>query len=179
MELRQEAPKWQGSISTSCFYQAFGIRGYQYARTDYRCGQTIYTIDQASRLAVARPAAPARSGHTSFPDTARREPSNNRRPADPMRRMLVREKVSQVEVDFADPWRSYTHSLERSALELSRHMNILEVAMHSNFSWDVIKDIQKRDFLRRFAKPKLKDLRQIAIDEIAVVQGHPPTWRWS
>jgi transposase len=36
----------------------------------------------------------------------------------------------------------------------------------------VIKDIQKRDLLRRFAKPKLKHLRLIAIDEIAVRKGH-------
>jgi transposase len=36
----------------------------------------------------------------------------------------------------------------------------------------VIKDLQKRDLLRRFAKPKLKHLRHIAIDEIAVAKGH-------
>ena len=34
------------------------------------------------------------------------------------------------------------------------------------------KDIVKRDLSRRFAKPKLKHLRQIAIDEISVGKGH-------
>jgi transposase len=34
-------------------------------------------------------------------------------------------------------------------------------------SWDVVKDIQKRDLSRRYARPKLKGLRRIAIDEIA------------
>jgi len=38
--------------------------------------------------------------------------------------------------------------------------------------WDVIKEIQKRDLMRRFAKPKLKHLRHIAIDEIAVAKGY-------
>ena len=38
--------------------------------------------------------------------------------------------------------------------------------------WDLVKDIQKRDLWRRFAKPKLKHLRRIAIDEIAVAKGH-------
>src|SRR5262249_42865656 len=33
-------------------------------------------------------------------------------------------------------------------------------------------DIQKRDLARRYAKPKLKHLRAIAIDEIAVARGH-------
>ena len=51
-------------------------------------------------------------------------------------------------------------------------MTILDVARHLGVSWDVVKDIQKRDLSRRYAKPKLKGLRQIAIDEIAVAKGH-------
>ena len=31
-------------MSTSLLYHAFGIRGYQYTRTDYQGGQTIFTI---------------------------------------------------------------------------------------------------------------------------------------
>ena len=51
-------------------------------------------------------------------------------------------------------------------------MTILDVARHLGVSWDVVKDIQKRDLSRRYAKPKLKHLRRIAIDEIAVGKGH-------
>jgi transposase len=80
--------------------------------------------------------------------------------------------VRQVETRFADPRRSYTSAFERYALELGRHMTIRDVARHLNVSWDTIKDIQKRDLARRYAKPKLKHLRQIAIDEIAVAKGH-------
>src|SRR5262249_23623259 len=80
--------------------------------------------------------------------------------------------VRQVEIRFADPRRTYTCSFERYALELSRRMTIRDVAKHLGVSWDVIKDIQKRDLSRRFAKPKLKHLRHIAIDEIAVAKGH-------
>jgi transposase len=78
----------------------------------------------------------------------------------------------QVKLDFADPRRTYTKAFERYALELSRHMTILDVARHLGVSWDVIKDILKRDLSRRYAKPKLKHLRRIAIDEIAVAKGH-------
>src|SRR5918998_2145905 len=73
---------------------------------------------------------------------------------------------------FADPRRSYTSAFERYALELSRRMTIRDVAMHLDVSWDVIKDILKRDLGRRYAKPKLKHLRRIAIDEIAVAKVH-------
>src|SRR3954453_18732921 len=51
-------------------------------------------------------------------------------------------------------------------------MTILDVAHHLGVSWDVVKDIQKRDLSRRYARPKLKHLRRIAIDEIAVGKGH-------
>jgi transposase len=55
---------------------------------------------------------------------------------------------------------------------LSRSMTMRDVALHLNVGWDLIKDIQKRDLSRRYAKPKLKHLRYIAIDEIAVAKGH-------
>ena len=80
--------------------------------------------------------------------------------------------VRQVVISFADPRRSYTSSFERYALELGRRMTIRDVALHLGVSWDTIKDIQKSDLSRRYAKPKLKHLRQIAIDEIAVAKGH-------
>jgi transposase len=57
-------------------------------------------------------------------------------------------------------------------LELSRHMTIQDVAEHLGVSWDTIKDIQARHLQRRFGKPKLHKLRQIAIDEIAIGKGH-------
>jgi transposase len=51
-------------------------------------------------------------------------------------------------------------------------MTIKDVADHLKISWDVIKEIQKRDLQRRFAKPKLKHLKRIAIDEISTGKGH-------
>jgi transposase len=80
--------------------------------------------------------------------------------------------VRQVEIAFADPRRTYTKAFERYALELSRHMTILDVARHLGVSWDIVKDIQKRDLTRRYRKPKLKHVCQIAIDEISIAKGH-------
>jgi transposase len=51
-------------------------------------------------------------------------------------------------------------------------MTIRDVAAHPGVGWDLVKDIRKRDLVRRFARPKLKHLRRIAIDEIAVAKGH-------
>ena len=51
-------------------------------------------------------------------------------------------------------------------------MTIKDVARHLGVSWDVIKDIQKRSLIRRFAHPRLHKLKQIAIDEISIGKGH-------
>jgi transposase len=76
-----------------------------------------------------------------------------------------------VKIGFADPKKRYTRSFERYALDLSRHMTIKDVAEHLQVSWDTIKDIQASNLKRRFGKPKLHKLKQIAIDEIAVGKG--------
>lgn len=63
-------------------------------------------------------------------------------------------------------------AFERYVLGLSKHMTILDVARHLSVSWDTIKDIQKRYLKKKFSRPPLKDLRHMAIDEIAVKKGH-------
>jgi transposase len=164
-------------MSTSLLYHAFGIRDYEYVRTEYQGGQVIFTIQQehescrcprcGSREVLPR-------GHVER--RFRSLPIGSRATfvVLPIPRVECRAcgVIRQVEIRFADPRRSYTASFERYALELSRRMTIRDVARHLNVGWDLIKDIQKRDLSRRFAKPKLKHLRRIAIDEIAVGKGH-------
>jgi transposase len=164
-------------MSTSFLYHAFGIRGYQDVRTEYQDGQVIFTIHQepetyrcsacGCRQVISRGQVERRfrslpiGGRATFV-------------VFPIPRVECQAcgVVRQVEVPFADPRRSYTKAFERYARELSQRMTIRDVAVHLGVGWDVIKDIQKRDLSRRFAKPKLKHLRAIAIDEIAVAKGH-------
>jgi transposase len=164
-------------MSTSLLYHAFGIRGYKYARTDYSAGQVIFTIRQAPetcRCPACGSTQVQSRGHVER--RFRSLPVGSRTTAVvlPVPRVECRDcgVVRQVEVAFADPRRTYTRAFERYALELSRRMTIRDVARHLNVSWDTIKDIQKRDLSRRYAKVKLKHLRRIAVDEIAVGKGH-------
>ncbi len=164
-------------MSTSLLYHAFGVRGYDYVRTDYQEGQVIFTIEQDPedcRCPICGGRDVTSRGHVwrrfrSLPIGARVTSV-----ALPIPRVECRHcgVVRQVKVSFADPRRSYTKAFERYVLELSRSMTILDVARHLDIGWDTVKDIQKRDLSRRYAKPKLKHLRAIAIDEIAVAKGH-------
>jgi transposase len=164
-------------MSTSLLYHAYGIRGYKYTRSDFHNGQTIFTINQepetyrccacGSRHVISR---------GQVERCFRTVPIGSRATfvafAIPRVECQVCGLVRQVNVAFAEPRRSYTKSFERYALELSRSMTIRDVALHLNVGWDLIKDIQKRDLSSRYAKPKLKHLRHIAIDEIAIAKGH-------
>jgi transposase len=164
-------------MSTSLLYHAFGVRGYEYARTQYQGGHTIFTIRQAPETCHCS-ACGSRKVHLrgQVERRFRTVPIGSRATfvglSIPRVECQACGVVRQVKVPFADPRRSYTSSFERYALELGRRMTIRDVALHLGVSWDTIKDIQKRDLSRRYAKPKLKHLRQIAIDEIAVAKGH-------
>lgn len=164
-------------MSTSLLYHAFGIRGYQYTRTEYEDGQVIFTIHQEPKtfrcsVCGARDVRPRGCVERRF----RSLPIGGRATFVVLSIQRVEcpacGLVRQVEIPFAEARRSYTKAFERYALELSRRMTIRDVAAHLGVGWDVIKDVQKRDLSRRFAKPKLKHLRHIAIDEIAVAKGH-------
>jgi transposase len=164
-------------MSTSLLYHGFSIRGYKYVRTDYQNGEVIFTIRQnlqscrceACGSHNVRPRGHVERRFRSLPIGSRATSVVLPIPRVECQACGV---VRQVEVSFADARRSYTKAFERYVLDLSRRMTILDVARHLNVSWDVVKDIQKRDLTRRYARPELKHLREIAIDEIAVAKGH-------
>jgi transposase len=164
-------------MSTSLLYHAFGIRGYHYTRTDYQDGQTIFTIHQEPETCrCSACGSPKVQSRGQIERRFRTVPIGRRATLVvlpiPRVECLACGLVRQVKVPFADPRRSYTNAFERYALELSRRMTIRDVAQHLDVGWDMIKDIQKRDLSRRYAKPKLKHLRRIAIDEISIAKGH-------
>lgn len=164
-------------MSTSILYHGFGIVGYDYVKTQYQGNAIIFTISH-KRDKLYCPVC--RSQKVILRGTTRR-----RFKTFPVGCKVIYlelevqrvgcldcDSVRQVPLGFADPRFSYTHAFERYALELSKHMTIQAVARHLSVSWDVIKDIQKRYLTKRFAKPCLKHLQTIAIDEIAVRKGH-------
>ena len=158
-------------------YHAFGVRGYRYVRTEYQGGQTTFIIRPEAKT-LRGPVGGSRDVRPKgrIERRSRSLPIGSRATivARPIPRVACAagHVTRQVQVPFADPRRSYTQAFERSALELARRMTILDVAKPLGVSGDVVKDIPKRDLSRRYAKPKLKDLRRIAIDEIAVGEGH-------
>jgi len=164
-------------MSTSLLYHAFGIRGYRYVKSAYEGGGIVFTVTQDREKLCC--SACGESPVILRGSTERRflAPPIGGKPVTivfpvPRIECLSCGLVRQVKIAFAEGRRQHTKSFERYVLELSRLMTILDVARHLDVSWDLVKEIQKRHLTRRFAKPKLKDVRQIAIDEISVRKGH-------
>lgn len=164
-------------MSTSLLYHAWGLRGYRLVATDFAQGTVVFRLQPNPDT--------FRCGHCGGRDVMRQGVVVRRFRALPIGRKPVWlelpvqrvwcaacGKTRQVKLAFAAERRTYTRGFERYALELGRHMTIQDVARHLGVSWDVIKDMQKRDLTRRFAKPRLKHLRKIAIDEISIGRGH-------
>jgi transposase len=164
-------------MSTSLLYHAFGLVGYRHVRQHFHEGRVIFDIEQPrERLRCSHCGSAAVWAQGSV-DRTFRTVSIGSKPVllhfqVPRVRCFDCGLVRQVKLGFADPKKHYTRAFERYVLELSRCTTIQDVAQHLQVSWDTIKDIQARSLQRRFGKPKLHKLRQIAIDEIAIGKGH-------
>jgi len=163
-------------MSTNLLYHAWGVRGYWHRRTDFVEGNIVFSIDpQPEQLRCGNCGADPVMRQGTVTRCFRTLPVGGK----PVQLQLdiprlwcaACGKTRQINLSFADARRSYTHAFERYALELGQHMTIDAVAKHLGVSWDVVKDIQKRHLQRRFKRIRLKQLREIAIDEISVGKG--------
>ncbi|QEH32115.1 Transposase [Aquisphaera giovannonii] len=164
-------------MSTSLLYHAFGIRGYRYTRTDYDGGSVTFHVARdpsTCRCSACGSTDVIRRGEV--PRAFRSLPIGLKPTVILLRVPRVECRacgvVRQVEVAFADARRTFTRAFERYVTELGRRMTIRDAARLTGTGWDMVKGIIKRDLARRYAKPKLKHLRRIAIDEFAVARGH-------
>jgi transposase len=164
-------------MSTSLLYHAFGIIGYRQVSQLFQEGQVTFRIEQPrERHRCSQCGSAEVWDQGGVERTFRMVPIGGKPTFVQLQvpRVLCFDcgLIRQVKIAFADPKKRYTRSFERYALDLSRFMTIQDVAKHLGVSWDTIKDIQALSLRRRFGKPKLHKLQQIAIDEIAIGKGH-------
>lgn len=164
-------------MSTSMLYHMMGIRGYRYVSTKYENGGATVTIAQERKT--------CRCPHCDSTNVILKGGVWRQFRGIPIGRkpVWIRFRVPRVEcrdcgtlrqaaLGFAEPRVTYIRAFERYVLDLADCMTIQDVAEHLGVSWDVVKEIVKANLKRNFAKPRLKDLRQIAIDEISIGAGH-------
>jgi transposase len=164
-------------MSTSLLYHAFGLRGYQQTRIELAGGVVRFHVQPTEKSIccsscgsdnVIRRGAKIREFRASPIGTKPTFIVANL----PRVECLDCGDVRQIKVGFAEPRRSFTKGWARYALELTRSMTIKDVADQLCITWDVVKEIKKTYLRKHFAKPSLKDVCHIAIDEICIGKGH-------
>ena len=164
-------------MSTSLLYHAFGVRGYRYVRSSYGQDGIVMSIEQdrqewccaACGSSQVEPHGRVRRWFKCLPIGHKPVTLQFDVPRVECRNCGLRR---QVKLGFADPRVSYTRAFARYALELLSRMTIQDVADHLQVTWDLIKEVQREHLLRHYQKPKLKQVREIAIDEISIGKGH-------
>ena len=164
-------------MSTSLLYHGFGVRGYVHERTEYVGGEIHFTVKQPSRALRCSKCGSQRvirrGGRTR---RFRGLPIGRRRVWIVLRvpRLECKEctAVRQAEVSFAPGQHGYTKRFAHYVVELASHMTMQDVAEHLGVSWNLVKELLKTALRRRFGRPRLKDLRLLAIDEISIGRGH-------
>jgi len=162
-------------MSTSLLYHTSGVRGYSQTKTEFDGGMVLFHVEAQPQ--VCRCSACGSTNCLRRGNHARRfhnVPFGRKLTwiVATLPRLECKEcgAVRQIEVGFAQPRRGYTKAFAQYVLDLAPHMTIKDIADHLSVSWDTVKEIIKTDLRKRYARPPLRGVRRLAIDEIAV--GH-------
>lgn len=164
-------------MNTSLLYHAFGIKYQKVLTTDYKyriITVKIKTKDDKLKCSNCSSYNVIKSGTKDR--LFRTVPIGKKQVflIAGIQRLTCKEcgVVRQEHIHFAERKKTYTRSLRRYILDLSRIGTIQDVADHLGVSWDMIKEIQKDYLQTHYGRPDLKNVKVIAIDEFAVKKGH-------
>lgn len=164
-------------MSTSLLYHGFGLIKQQCLKIEYEKRTIIFHIQ-------TKPEELRCSNCNSY-QVKNRGFKIRRFKAQPLGRkqILLRAKIQRLEckecglirqepIKYADYKKTYTKGFQRYVLDLSKVMTIQDVAANAGVGWDLVKGIQQEFLGKHYGQPDLKNVKRIAIDEIAVQKGH-------
>ena len=84
----------------------------------------------------------------------------------------VCQRVLNAKIPQVEPLCQYTKSFARLAIDLRKMMTNLDVSRYLGVSETMIRSIDKKYLGKKFGKPRLRDLKILAIDEIYIGRTH-------
>lgn len=163
-------------MSTSVLYRAIGMRGYRHV--------ACWEEGRSCRLRMRPPESCVKCPGCGSRKVIRRGTVDRRMHAPPLglKTTLLIVQAPRVEcracrtvrtvaLPNVVPHTNHTKSFVRLVLDLRKLMTISDTARYLGVSPRMVRDIDKSYLQRRFAKPRLRDLKAIAIDEISIRKG--------
>jgi len=164
-------------MSTSLIYHAFGAVGYVYLKTEYGASSV--------RLHIEKNLEKQRCAACGSMDVIRKGRDVREIRTLPIGKSTVFLVLHlhrlfckacgalQLEpILLADPKKHWAKALGRYIIDLLRHSTVEDVAQHLGMSWDTIKEIHVLSLRRKYSKRKLRHLKYLGVDEVAVRKGH-------
>ena len=164
-------------MSTSVLYRVLGLPDYQH--------QSIKDKDGILTLRMRPPASAVKCPGCQSVDIVRRGTYTRIVHAPPVGARPVRVFIDACRVECRTcctvrtitlpgvvPKTNHTHSMIRMVVDLRKMMTIQDIAAWLGVSTTMVKNIDKRYLQTHYDKPRLKDVKRIAIDEISVRKGH-------
>jgi transposase len=164
-------------MSTSILYHGFGVCGYKYMKTEYRRGELVFHIKKSpwkQRCAGCGSRAVIKKGH--FIRKIRTLPIGRKKVflAVHLHRLYCREcgalKLEPLILSY--PRKRWTKALGRYIVDLLSRATVEDVAQHLGMSWDTVRDIHKQALEGKYKRRKIRHLRYLGVDEVAVRKGH-------
>ena len=164
-------------MSTSILYHGFGATTYHYQKTEYQKGSLIFHLKKKpdkQRCVACKSRDVTRQGRRFL--KVRTVPFG----AKPvflglhLHRLKCRNCKSyrQESRDLTLPRKSYTRQLTRLVVDLAEKMTLADLSRYLCLDWQIVKEIVKSNLQRREKARCWKNVRLIAVDEIAVRKGH-------
>jgi transposase len=164
-------------MSTSILYHGFGVRAYRYLKTEYREGSLIFHIEKSPEkqcCAECGSRKVIKKGH--FVREMRTLPIGRKRVflVVHLHRLLCRScgalKLEPLLLSF--PKKRWTKMLGRYVVDLLKRATVEDVARHLGMSWNTVKEIHTWALKRKFRGRRIRHLRYLGVDEIAVRKSH-------
>ena len=164
-------------MSTSLIYHAFGAVGYRYLKEEHKKGKMYLHIEKhpdKRRCPICGSSEVILKGQ--FQRDIRTLPIG-KRPVFLVLHLhrLYCKSCKELRLEpilLADPKKHWTKALGRYIVDMLHHSTVEDVAQHLGMSWDTVKDIHKQALRRKYSKRKLRRLKYLGVDEIAIRKGH-------
>ncbi len=158
-------------MSTSILYNIFGFRGYHITRATRKSGRIVVYIEPRRKQLCCSSCGSCHVSTAGFVERRLRSVPVGQCPtwlAITIPRLLCSDcgLTRQPRLKVAAARVCYTRAFARLVIDLASHMTLCAVAKWLGVGWDLVKSIVKSHLRRKFARPRLKDVRRIAIDEI-------------
>lgn len=166
-------------MNDSLLYQAYGVKDYSYAATEYK--DSAIFLHLKTVLPQRCVCSHCGGNNVIKYGIVRRVLRNLPFGSKPcylslqIQRLCCKDcgAVWQSDIPFTHGEVSYTYRFSRYVLDLLRMGNtIKDVAQHLHVGWNMVKDIHKKYLKSHYSRPEIKNVRRIGIDEFATRKGH-------